>query len=245
MARNTSGRINSGRRVSKETRVLENHPNDPLYQNRKKHLDATNPVPSKDRDPEVQTSLYMKTTSTRHNPSIPRKLKQSEIPDGRKLEETQKFLDAFTERINNMAEKVGRRGSEFCSKNYLQPICAEVSDVLEKFRKWNLRDLSDSGSVLRKPESKSTPECPAKEWDYFDQTDRKRLKDDAKQLSKAMDEFFKGRKFKVDVCTKADGTISCLTSKEELPPFKQKYRFAFCLKSVPVSWVAYDERTEF
>jgi hypothetical protein len=99
----------------------------------------------------------------------------------------------------------------------------------------NRRDLSDSGSVLRKPESKSTPECPG-EWDYFNQTDRKRLKDDAKQLSKAMDEFFKGRKFKVVVCT-----ISGLTSKEELPPFKPKYRFAFCLKSVPVPWVSYDE----
>jgi hypothetical protein len=126
MPRNTSGRINSGRRVSKETRVLEKHPNDPLYQSRKQLLEATNPVPSKDRDPDVKTSLYVKTTSTRHDPITPRKLKQSEIPDGRKLEETQKCLEDFTERINNMAEKVGRRSSDFCSKNYLQPICAEV-----------------------------------------------------------------------------------------------------------------------
>ena len=84
-------------------------------------------------------------------------------------------------------------GSDFCSKNYLQPICAEVSECFKNFRKWNRRDLSDSGSVLRKPESKSTPECPG-EWDYFDQADRKRLKGDAKQLSKAMDEFFQRTK---------------------------------------------------
>jgi hypothetical protein len=83
-------------------------------------------------------------------------------------------LEDFNQKyINNLVEEVGRRGSDFCSKNYLQPICAEVSDVLEKLRKWNRRDLSDSGSVLRKPESKSTPECPG-EWDYFDKKDRER-----------------------------------------------------------------------
>jgi hypothetical protein len=134
MPRNGSGRINSGRRV------LEKHPNDPLYQNRKKHLplDVTNPVPSKDRDPGVQTSLYMKSTSTRLKSITPRKLKQNEIPDDRKLEETQKCLGDFMERyIIKLVEEVGRRDSDFCSKNYLQPICAEVSEVLEKVRNWN------------------------------------------------------------------------------------------------------------
>jgi hypothetical protein len=167
----------------------------------------------------------MKTTSlsTRLKSITPRKLKQSEIPDGRKLEETQKCLEDFMERyIIKLVEEVGRRDSDFCSKNYLQPICAEVSDVLEKFRNWNHRDLSDSGSVLRKPESKGTPE-----WDYFVKKDRESLRDHAKKLLKEMDEFFvKERKFKVVVCTKADGAFPCLTSKEEFP-FKQWHRFAF------------------
>ena len=39
--------------------------------------------------------------------------------------------------IIKLVEEVGRRDSDFCSKNYLQPICAEVSDILEKVRNWN------------------------------------------------------------------------------------------------------------
>lgn len=153
MRRALSGRIRSGRRhtkyVSNDTRVLENN------------LEATNPVPFRHRDPDFKTSLYMKTTSTRHDRITPRKLKQSEVPEDREVVETQKCLEDFIERyINKLVEEVGRRDSDFCSKNYLQPICAEVRDVLAKFRKWNLCDLSGSGSVLRKPESKSTPECP-------------------------------------------------------------------------------------
>jgi hypothetical protein len=232
MPRNGSGRIGSGRKVlSKHPQSVVEAP-EPLYQDRKKYLDATNPVPSEDR-----ASLYKKTTSTRHDLITPRTLKQSEIPADRDVVETQKCLEDFMEKyINKLVEEVGRRDSDFCSKNYLQHICAEVSAVLEKVRNWNHRDLSDSGSVLRKPESKSTPE-----WDYFVKKDREHLKDYAKKLSKAMDEFFfKERKFKVVVCTKADGAFSCLTSKEG-SPFEQKYRFAFCLARVPQPWTAYDE----
>ena len=187
MPRDGSGRIGSGRRV------LKKHPDDPLYQIRKKYLEATNPVPFTLRDPDVKTSLYMKTTSTRHDRITPRTLKQSEIPDGRKLEEIQKCLEEFTKRyINKLVEEVVRKDSDFCSKNYLQPICAEVRVVLAKFRKWNLCDLSGSGSVLRKPEPKSTPECP-KEWNYFVTTDRESLRDHAKKLLKAMDASFSSK----------------------------------------------------
>jgi hypothetical protein len=124
MPRDGSGRIGSGRRV------LKKHPDDPLYQSRKKHLEATNPVPFRDRDPDLINSLYIKPTSTRHNRITPRTLKESEIPDGRKLEETQKCLEEFTKRyINKLVEEVVRKDSDFCSKNYLQPICAEVRVV--------------------------------------------------------------------------------------------------------------------
>jgi hypothetical protein len=123
-------------------------------------------------------------------------------------------------------DEVGLFNSEFCSKNYLVPICYEVSDVLLKFRTWNRRDLQ------------GTKECPG-EWDYFDHKDRQRLKGGTKQLSKAIDEFVHPQ-FKAVVCTKDGGAFSCLNSKGG-SPFEQKYRFTFCLKSVPELRVAYDE----